>query len=227
MERLCPPFHHFPIDDDLADPGQARQLEHRIEEDTLHDRTQAAGPRLAGDRLLGDAAHRLFGQFEADILHLEEPLVLFDERVLRLHQDVDESILVEVVERCDDRQPADEFRDQSEFEQVFRLEILEDLAGFALVGSVHFGAETNRGALAALGDELFEPGERAAADEQDVGGVDLQELLLRMLAAALRGTEAMVPSMILSNACCTPSPDTSRVIEGLSDLREILSTSSI
>ncbi len=30
------------------------------------------------------------------------------------------------------------------------------------------------------------PGERAAADEQDVGGVDLQELLLRMLAPALR-----------------------------------------
>ena len=41
------------------------------------------------------------------------------------------------------------------------------------------------------------------------------------------GTEAMVPSMILSSACCTPSPDTSRVIEGLSDLREILSISSI
>jgi hypothetical protein len=31
----------------------------------------------------------------------------------------------------------------------------------------------------------------------------------------------------LSNACCTPSPDTSRVIDGLSDLREILSISSI
>jgi hypothetical protein len=37
----------------------------------------------------------------------------------------------------------------------------------------------------------------------------------------------MVPSMILSNACCTPSPDTSRLIEGLSDLRDILSISSI
>ena len=36
------------------------------------------------------------------------------------------------------------------------------------------------------------------------------------------GTEAMVPSMILSSACCTPSPDTSRVIEGLSDLRRNL-----
>ena len=33
------------------------------------------------------------------------------------------------------------------------------------------------------------------------------------------GTDAMVPSMILSSACCTPSPETSRVIERLSDLR--------
>lgn len=48
-----------------------------------------------------------------------------------------------------------------------------------------------------------------------------------MFAAALGGTLATVPSMIFSSACCTPSPDTSRVIEGLSDLRLILSTSSI
>ena len=41
------------------------------------------------------------------------------------------------------------------------------------------------------------------------------------------GTEAIVPSIILSSACCTPSPDTSRVMEGLSDLRVILSTSSM
>ena len=36
------------------------------------------------------------------------------------------------------------------------------------------------------------------------------------------GTEATVPSMIFSRACCTPSPDTSRVIDGLSDLRRNL-----
>ena len=41
------------------------------------------------------------------------------------------------------------------------------------------------------------------------------------------GTEATVPSMIFSSACCTPSPETSRVIEGLSDLRAILSISSM
>ena len=41
------------------------------------------------------------------------------------------------------------------------------------------------------------------------------------------GTEAVVPSRIFSSACCTPSPDTSRVIDGLSALRAILSTSSM
>ena len=41
------------------------------------------------------------------------------------------------------------------------------------------------------------------------------------------GTLAMVPSISFSSACCTPSPDTSRVMEGLSDLREILSISSM
>ncbi len=41
------------------------------------------------------------------------------------------------------------------------------------------------------------------------------------------GTLAIVPSISLSSACCTPSPETSRVIDGLSDLREILSISSM
>ncbi|MCY1174756.1 hypothetical protein D9M73_149680 [compost metagenome] len=41
------------------------------------------------------------------------------------------------------------------------------------------------------------------------------------------GTEATVPSISFSSACCTPSPETSRVMDGLSDLREILSISSM
>ncbi len=41
------------------------------------------------------------------------------------------------------------------------------------------------------------------------------------------GTEAIVPSMSFRSACCTPSPETSLVIEGLSDFLEILSISSM
>src|SRR3546814_18912006 len=69
---------------------------------------------------------------------------------------------------------------------MLRLDILQDLARRAVLGAAHVGAEADRAALAAPGDQLVEAGESAAADEQDIGGVDLQELLLRMLAAALR-----------------------------------------
>ena len=47
------------------------------------------------------------------------------------------------------------------------------------------------------------------------------------IADATALTEAVVPSRIFSRACCTPSPETSRVIDGFSLLRAILSTSSM
>ena len=41
------------------------------------------------------------------------------------------------------------------------------------------------------------------------------------------GTFAVVPSSIFRSACCTPSPLTSRVMLGFSDLRATLSISSM
>ena len=49
------------------------------------------------------------------------------------------------------------------------------------------------------------------ADEQDVGRVDLDQLLLRAVARAVGRDRRCLPSRILSSACCTPSPETSRV----------------
>jgi hypothetical protein len=76
-------------------------------------------------------------------------------------------------------------------------------------------------------DDLLDAGEGAAADEQDVRGVDLDELLVGVLAPALGRHRRLVPSRIFSSACCTPSPETSRVIEGFSLLRATLSISSM
>ena len=61
----------------------------------------------------------------------------------------------------------------------------------------------------------------------------LAQTLARMLnvpfaiADATALTEAVVPSKIFSSACWTPSPETSLVIDGFSDLRAILSISSM
>ena len=47
------------------------------------------------------------------------------------------------------------------------------------------------------------------------------------LRPRVTGTRQLVPSTSLSRACCTPSPDTSRVILALSLRRAILSISSM
>ena len=132
------------------DAVEARQLEHGVEQDAFHDRAQAARAGLARDRLAAIALQRVLGEVEADVLHLEQPLVLLDQRVLRLGQDLDQRRLVEVLERRDHRQAADEFRDQAELQQILRLDLAQDLAGAALVRAAHVGAEADRGALAAL-----------------------------------------------------------------------------
>ena len=119
-------------DHDLLDPFQARQIEHGVEQDAFHDRAQAARAGLAVDRLAGDGAQRFLGKRQIDRFHLEQPLVLLDQRVLRLDQDFLQRRLVEILKRRDDRQAADEFRDQAVFEQVLGLDLAEDFALLAV-----------------------------------------------------------------------------------------------
>src|SRR5262245_36621616 len=152
-------------DHDLFDAFEARQVEHGIEQDALHDRAQSACPGLAVDGLAGDGAERLFRQGQIDRLHLEQPLVLLHQRVLGLGENELERGLVEVLERGDHRQPADEFRDQPILQEVLGLDLAENLAGLAILRRHHLGAEPDRGRAAARGNDLLEPRKGAAAHE--------------------------------------------------------------
>ena len=55
-----------------------------------------------------------------------------------------------------------------------------------LFGLGHIGIEAQARLADSLGDDVRQTHERTAQDEQDVGGVDMDKLLLRMLTAALR-----------------------------------------
>src|SRR5581483_1987401 len=94
--------------------------------------------------------------------------------------------LIEILQRRYDRKASDEFWDQAILQQVLGLDIAEDLALLAVLRRHDLGAEADRGRTPARRNNLLETGESAAADEQNIRGVDLQEFLLRMLAAALR-----------------------------------------
>src|ERR1700754_3138470 len=122
IERTGRAANHFFRNDDFADAFQRRQVEHGVEQNLLHDRAQAAGTRLADDRTLGDLAERILVEGQLDVFHLEQALILLDERVLRLGQDLDQRILIEVFQRRQDWQTADEFRDEAELDEILRLQ---------------------------------------------------------------------------------------------------------
>jgi hypothetical protein len=58
---------------------------------------------------------------------------LFDQSVLGLSQDLLERGFIEIIERHQDREAANELRDQPVFQQVFGLDVAEHLAGAAIL----------------------------------------------------------------------------------------------
>src|SRR6516164_7424519 len=111
---------------------------------------------------------------------------LLHQRVLGLGENKLEGRLVEVLERGHHEQSADEFRDQAVLQEILRLDLTENFTSATVFRRNYLGAEADRGRPPASGNDLLQAGEGAAAHEQDVGSVDLQEFLLWVLAPALR-----------------------------------------
>ncbi len=68
------------------------------------------------------------------------------------------------------RQTADEFRNKPELQQVFRLDIAQDLAGLAILRPLT-SAPKPMDVVLPRAEMIFQPRESAANDKQDVGGV--------------------------------------------------------
>ena len=185
-------------------------------------------PVSRSSALLGDRDERVVGEHELDAVEGEEALELLDERVARLGQDRDEILMGELVDGRHDRQAADELGDQAVLDEVLGQALLEELAVVA----------------GALLDAIVAPKptppvpmrrsmtlSRPAKAPPQMNSTLVVSIVRNSWWGCLRppcgGTEATVPSRIFSSACCTPSPETSRVIDGLSALRAILSTSSM
>src|SRR5690606_6910885 len=117
---------------------------------------------------------------EADAVDLEHALVLLDERILRLGENARERLDVERADRRDDGKAADELGDQPELVQVFRLHLGDQLVVVALARDGR--AEADAALAEARSDDLLETREGARDDEQHVRRVELDELLVRVLA---------------------------------------------
>src|SRR5437016_6750263 len=179
-------FDRVLVDHHLDHVVHARQVVHHVEQNAFHDRTQPARPGASLQRALGDRIQRLRAHFQLDTLHRQQAPELLDQRILRLHQNLHQRLFAELVERGHHRQPPDQLGDQPELDQVLRLNVLQQVADRMVSRARDLGAEADSAALRAVADDLLQPVESASADEQDVGRVDLYEVLVRVLAAALR-----------------------------------------
>ena len=94
------------------------------------------------------------------------------------------SSLVEVIQPGD---AADELGNHAKLVQVLGHDLLHELVLVLVDVLAKLGVEANALLANAVGNNLVEAHEGTTADEQDVGGVDVDELLLGVLASALRG----------------------------------------
>ena len=104
--------------------------------------------------------------------------------ILRLGKNTEKRILVQAVKICHDRQTSDDFRDKAIGFQVLGSHVAKEIV---LVHFLLFRCrKTDYLGIETLCDTTLDSLEGTAADEQDVLGIDMNELLLRMLAASLR-----------------------------------------
>ena len=179
--------HHVVFRDGaFHDVLHAGDLIHDFLHDLLDDRAEAAGAGIALDRLAGNGVDGSVFDDELYTVHGQQLLVLLDEGILRFGQDLDKGFFLQRVKGDDDGETADEFGDEAEFQEVFRLDLLEELVHVFVFCFLDISAEAHHAFGEAAVDDLIKAGESTAADEEDVAGVDLDHFLIRMLASALR-----------------------------------------
>src|SRR5674536_355500 len=184
-------------------------------------------PGAAQDGLVGDRLQRVLTELQLHAIELEKASVLADQGVLRLGQDADQRLPIQLVHTRDHRQPADE---------LWIMPYLSRSSGITSAktsprSTSFFECSMAPKPTAFLPIRASITLSRPAKAPPTMNSTLVVSIWMNSWCGCLRppwgGTLAVVPSKIFSSACCTPSPETSRVIEGFSLLRAILSTSSI
>src|SRR6266567_3481703 len=114
------------------------------------------------------------------MLHLEELLVLLHQGIFRLLQDLHHCFFIELAEGGKNREPADKLGDKTELEQILGGYDGEELARPLLDLLLHIRAKTESFHPDALLNDVVQAGKGAAADKQDIRGVNFEKLLLGM-----------------------------------------------
>ena len=163
-----------------------RHLIHHVAHDALDDGAQSACPRLVRKCFLGNEVQCILLERQTYTVHIQKSLELLDKCIFRLREDTHHRRFIQRTEGDNDGQATNKFGNEPVLHQILRDHLAERFAdGDTLLGS-HLGAEPHL-LLPKTGlNDFLDPVECAAADEKDIRRIDLQKLLLWVLAPALR-----------------------------------------
>ena len=117
-------------------------------------------------------------------IKLEKFLELLSERIARLGENAHESLPIQRVHRRDHGQSPNELRDEPELVQILRGRLGEQVVLIDDVAAV-IDVEPDRTGPNTLVDDVLQPSECPRDDEENVRRVNLQEVLVRVLASTL------------------------------------------
>ena len=183
--RLLPILDGSGGDYHLGNAGIRRHLVHHRRHDIFQHRPQAAGANFPLQRLVGSGLQRTGGKLQLHIVVFHQASILLHQGILRLGEDAHQLVPVQRFQACQNGQTAHQLRNNAEFQQVVGLYKLEHVLFCPLRRGFHICPKTDGFLVQTLLNDLVQPVKSPAADEQDVFGVDLQKLLMGMLASTL------------------------------------------
>ena len=123
-------------------------------------------------------------KLKLNVFELEHLAVLTHHGVLGLDQDRHQVVLVERLRLGDDGRTSHKLGDHTKGVEVLREHLAQQVVLVDRGGAGDLGVKSHALVAHAIGDDLIQTHKGTAADKQNVGRVDLQQLLLGMLAAA-------------------------------------------
>ena len=123
-------------------------------------------------------------KLKLNVLELEHLAVLAHHGVLGLGQDRHQVVLVERLRLGYDRRTSHKLGNHAKGIEVLRKHLTKQVVLVDRGGAGDLGVKAHTLVAHAIGDDLVQTHKGTAADKQDVGRIDLQQLLLGMLAAA-------------------------------------------
>ena len=123
-------------------------------------------------------------KLKLNVLELEHLAVLTHHGVLGLGQNRHQVVLVKRLRLGDDGRTSHKLGDHAKGVEVLREHLAQQVVLVDRGGAGDLGVKAHTLVAHAVGDDLVQTHKGTTADEQDVGRVDLQQLLLGMLAAA-------------------------------------------